>query len=162
MSRPIAQRKNLVLFGLAVVTVAAILHAYQLVLESRIIEEARPFHAELFPGRLHLFLLLAFLIIAAGLLIGTRVGLVCSLLGLICVFVGHFGWLSYSYKVLHVVNQDGLYERHPDLRPPSLFGLVGARWWDLVLLLLFVVLLAWEIKTLVRQDRTREPAPEKE
>jgi hypothetical protein len=156
-----AQGKNLVLFGLGVVTVAAILHAYQLVLEFRLIGEARPFHAELFPGRLHLFLLISFLLIAAGLLIGTRAGLVCSVLGLICVFAGHVGWISYSYKVLHVVNQDGLYERHPDLRPPSSFGLVGARWWDLVLLLLFVVLLAWEIQTLIKQIRTGEPATEK-
>ena len=138
------------LFGLAVVTVAAILHAYQLVVEFRIIEDAR--HADRFPARLQLFLLLAFLVIAAGLLIGTRVGLVCSLLGLLCVFLGHLVWLSYSNDMLYIVNQGGLYDRLPELRPPSLFGFVGARWWDLVLLILFVALFVWEIKLLLTRD----------
>jgi hypothetical protein len=156
MSRKIPQRKKLVLFGLAVVAVAAILHAYQLVLDTRIIEDAP--HADRFPGRLHLLLLLAFLVMAVGLLIGTRVGLVCSLLGLICVLLGHVAWLNYSHAVLYDINQNGLFDRHPDLRPPSLFGFVGARWWDVVLLLLFVALLVWEIKTLVRRDEAIESA----
>jgi len=118
-----AQRNSLVLFGLAVVSVAAILHAYRLVLESRIIEEAP--HADRFP-----------------------------ILGLLCVFVGHLGWLHYSQAVLDAMNQDGLYNRHPDLRPPSLFGFVGAKWWDIVLIILFVALFVWEIKVLfTRADK---------
>jgi hypothetical protein len=74
------------------------------------------------------------------------------------VFLGHLVWLSYSHDMLYVVNQDGLYERYPDLRPPSLLGFVGARWWDLVLLVLFVALFVWEIKTLVRRDGAIESA----
>lgn len=154
MSRKIEQRKRLVLFGLAVVTVAAILHTYQLVLETRIIEYMP--HADRFPGRLDLFLLCAFLLVAGGLLIGTRMGLICSVFGLIIVFLGHVWWLYYSYALLHLINYDGLYERYPDLRPPSLFGFVGARWWDLVLLILFIALLLWEIKTLVKQDGNQD------
>lgn len=156
MSRRIDQRKNLVLFGLSVVTVAAILHAYQLVLEFRIIEDAP--HADRFPARFHLFLLLVFLLIAAGLVVGRRAGLVCSVLGLICVLLGHVAWLSSNHRMFQAMNQDGFYERHPELRPPSLFGLVGARWWDLVLLILFLALFVWEIKILVtrveKRDRT--------
>lgn len=146
MSGKIEQRKRLVLFGLAVVTVAAILHAYQLVLEFRIIEDAP--HADRFPVRLQFFLLLTFLVIAAGLLIGTRVGLVGSLLGLICVFLGYVAWLSHSHKALQAMNQDGLYDRHPELIPPNIWGFVGARWWDVMLLILFIALLLWEIKLL--------------
>lgn len=146
MSKKIGQRKSLVLFGLAVVTVAAILRAYQLVLEFRIIEDAP--HADRFPARLQLFLLLAFLLIAGGLLIGTRVGLVCSLLGVICVFVGHVGWLHYSRAVLQAMNQSGLYERYPELRPTSLFG------WDVVFLILFIALLLWESKLLFTRVET--------
>jgi hypothetical protein len=150
----IAERNSLVLFGLAVVTLAAILHAYQLVIETRIVKEARPFHADLFPGRLHLFLLCAFLLVAAGLLIGTRMGLICSVFGLMIVFLGHVWWLYYSYALLHVINY-GLYERHPDLRNPSLFGFVGARWWDMVLLILFIALFICEIKTLLETFKRR-------
>ena len=153
MSRKIAQSKSLVLFGLAVVVVAAFLHAYQLVLDTRIIENAP--HADRFPGRLHLFLLLAFLVMAVGLLIGTRVGLVCSLLGLICVFLGHVAWLHYSHSVLYVMNQDGLYDRHPELIPPNIWGFIGARWWDVVLLILFSALLVWEIKVLFTRAEKR-------
>lgn len=155
MSRETVQKK-VRQFGLAVVGVATIIHAYQLVLESRIIGEARPFHAELFPGRLHLFLLLALLVTAVGLaVIRTRAGLICSMLGLIGVFVAHLFWRSYSHTMLYWVNQDGLYERHPDLRPPSLLGLVGAHWWDFVLLALFVVLFLWEVKLLVSRAHKR-------
>lgn len=156
MLKKIAQRKSLMLFGLSVVAVAAILHIYQLVLEFRIIEEARPFHAELFPGRLHLFLLLALLVTGIGLaFIRTRAGLICSMLGLVAVFVAHVFWRSYSHTMLFWVNQDGLYERYPDLRPPTLFGLVGAHWWDFVLLAFFVVLFVWEVKLLVSRPHKR-------
>ena len=156
MSREIDHGKNRVVFGLAVVTVAAILHAFQLAIESRNEAQARPFEADLFPGRLQLFLLLAFLLTAAGLaFIRARAGLICSMLGLIGVFVAHLFWLSYSQTMLVWVNQDGLYERHPDLRPPSLFGLVGAHWWDFVLLALFVVIFVWEVKLLVSRAHKR-------
>lgn len=154
MSGKIPQIKSFVLFGLAVVTVAAILHAYQLVLDSRIIEDAP--HADRFPGRLHLFLLLAFLLIAAGLLIGTRMGLLCSLLGLICVFLGHFAWFLHSHKRLQAIRLDKAYEQfHPALIPPNIWGFVGARWWNIVLLVLFMVLFVWEIKVLVTRAEKR-------
>jgi len=80
MSREMVQKK-VMLFGLAVVGIAAILHGFQLALESRIAEQAPPFEADLFPGRLQLFLLFAFLLTAAGLaVIRTRAGLICSML----------------------------------------------------------------------------------
>jgi hypothetical protein len=146
MSRRVDQRSGLALFGLAVVILAAILHAYRLVLESRIIEEAP--HADRFPIWLQLYLLFAFLVVAAGLLFGTRVGLACSILGLLCVFVGHLGWLHYSQAVLDAMNQDGL---HPELIPPNVWGFIGARWWDVILLVLFIILFVWEIKVLFKR-----------
>jgi hypothetical protein len=156
MSREIVQKK-VMLFGLALVGVAAILHGFQLAIESRIEAQAYPFEADLFPGRLQLFLLFAFLITAAGLAgIRSRAGLICSMLGLLSVFGLHLLWLSYSHTVLYWANQDGLYERHPHLRPPSLFGLVGAHWWDFVLLALFVVLFVWEVKLLVSRAHKRD------
>lgn len=157
ISREIVQKK-VKLFGLAVVGVAAILHGFQFALELRIAKQARPFEADLFPGRLQLFLLLAFLLTALGLAaIRTRAGLICSMLGLLAVFGIHLLWLSYSHTMLYVVNQDGIYERHPDLRPPSLCGLVGARLWDLILLALFVVLFVLEVKLLVSRAHKGNP-----
>lgn len=157
MSRKIAQRKSLVLFGLVVVTVAAMLHVYQLVLEFRIIEAAP--HADRFLAQLQLFLLLAFLLIATGLIVGRRAGLVCSVLGLICVFLGHVAWFLHSHRLLQAINQDRRYERPPpELIPPNLWGFVGARWWDIVFLVLFVALLVWEIKTLARRDGATKSA----
>lgn len=143
-------------FGFAIVGVAAIIHGFQLASELRIAKQAHPFEADLFPVRLRLFLFLAFLLIAAGLaVIRTRAGLFCSMLGLIGVFVAYLFWISYSHTLLIWVNQDELYERRPDLRPPSLFGLVGAHWWDFVLLALFVVLFVWEVKLLVTRAEKR-------
>ena len=83
------QRKPLVLFGFSVVAVAAILHAYQLVVEFQIMKQAHPFEADLFPARLQLYLIVAFLLTAAGLAIGKRAGLLVSALGILCVFVSH-------------------------------------------------------------------------
>ena len=148
MSRK-ADQKKLLTFGLALVIVAVVLHANQLVLESRIIEETRPFHADLFPGRLRLFLLIAFLFIGVGVVIQRRAALVCALLGFVGVFAAHIVWLLYSNMMLHELNVDGLYERHPELRPKSLFGFVGARWWDVVIVILSAALCIWLIKTLV-------------
>jgi len=151
MTRKIDQRKNLVLFGLAVVTVAAILHTYQMVLEFRIIEDAP--QADRFFVQLQIFLLLAFLLTAVGLAIRRRAARLCSVLGLICVFLGHVAWFLHSHRLLQAMSLDRRYEQyHPELIPPNIWGFVGARWWDLVLLLLFVALLVWEIKTLVRRD----------
>lgn len=155
ISKEIVQKK-VMRFGFAVVGVAAIIHGFQLASELRIAKQAHPFEADLFPVRLPLFLLFAFLLTAAGLAgIRTRSGLICSMSGLLGVFGIHLLWLSYSHTVLYWVNQDGLYERHPDLRPPSLFGLVGAHWWDFVLLALFVVLFVWEVKLLVSRPHKR-------
>jgi hypothetical protein len=149
-------QKKVKLFGFAVVGVAAVIHGFQVVLELRIAKNAFPFEADLFPGRLQLFLLFAFLLTAAGLArIRTLAGLICSMLGMIGVFVAHLFWHSYSDELLYWVNQDGLYERHPDLRPPSLFGLVGAHWWDFVFLALFIVLFVWEVKLLVSRLHKR-------
>jgi hypothetical protein len=149
-----AQGKNLVLFGLAVVTVAAILHAYQMVLEFRIIEDAP--HADRFFVQLQIFLLLAFLLTAVGLAIRRRAALLCSVLGLICVFLGHLAWFLHSHRLLQAINQDRSYERPPpELIPPNIWGFVGARWWDMVLLPLFIALLVWEIKVLLTRVEKR-------
>jgi hypothetical protein len=72
MSRKVRQRKNLVLFGLAVLTVAASLDAYQLVVAVRNMRDAAPFEPDLYPPQLHFVLLLSLLLAAVGLAIARR------------------------------------------------------------------------------------------
>ena len=152
MPRTMPTKKNLVLFGLLVVGAGVILHAYQLVIEWRIIEQTRPFLTHLFPARLQVFLLLSLLLTAAGLAIGTRWALGCSILGLLGVLLGHIRWWHYSRRYLQLFAENPFYADHPEFIPPNSFGLIGATWWDIVLLVLFVTLLIWEVMTLVKMS----------
>src|SRR2546430_8886417 len=152
MPRAIHERKNVVLFGWPIVTLGVILHAYQLVVELRLIRDAPPFEADVFPARLQMFLLLSLLLAAAGLALGRRWGLVASSLGLLGVLLGYTYWFYDSHRSLHTLAQEPFYTKHPEFVPPNLFGLIGARWWDLVLLIMFLALLIWQISVLVRMS----------
>ena len=65
------------------------------------------------------------------------------------------GWLHYSQAVPDAMNQEGLYDRHPELIPPNISGFIGARWLDPVLLILFIALFIWEIKVLFTRTEKR-------
>ena len=146
MSRKIAQ-KNLVLFGLVIVTLASVLAIYQLILEIRVLDDAK--HGHPFLGQLQLLLLLSFLLTAGGLAIRSRKGLVCSMLGLIFILSGYLAWFLDSHKRIQAIRLDKAYEQfHPAPIPPNIWGFVGARWWNIVFLALFIVLFLWEIKVL--------------
>jgi hypothetical protein len=154
MSEDIRRRKKVVLFGLPMVTLGVILHAYQLVVAVRNMRDAAPFEPDLYPPQLHFVLLLSLLLAAVGLAIGRRWGLVASSLGLLVVLLGYIDWFKVSHRNFQLLTIRP-YSEHPELIPPSLFGFIGARWWDLVLLILFVVLLVWEIKVLVNAHSTK-------
>lgn len=154
MSEDLRQRKNVVLFGLPLVSVGVILHTYQLVVALRIMRDATPFEPDLFPPRLHFFLLLSLLLAAAGLAIGRGWGLVASSLGLVGVLLGYINWFYVSHRNFQLLAIPP-YSEHPELIPPSLFGFIGARWWDLVLLILFLALLIWQISVLVKVSGKR-------
>ena len=154
MSRKIGETKNLVLFGLPWVTVGVLLHAYQLVVALRMMRDAAPFEPDLFPPRLHFFLLMSLLLAAAGLAIGRRWGLIASSLGLLGALLAYIHWSYVSHRNFQLLTIRP-YSEHPELIPPSLFGFIGARWWDLVLLILFMALLVWEIKVLVNAQSAK-------
>lgn len=143
------EKKRLMLFGLPLVTVGVILNAYQMVLELRIIRESRPFDAYLFPANLRLFFLLCLLLTGVGLAIGRRWSFVASTLGLLGVAFEYVNWWHHSYRLLALHAQEP-FSRYPEIVPPTLAGLVWAKWWDLVLLFLLVALLIWEIRVLVK------------
>jgi hypothetical protein len=159
MSEDIRRRKKLVRFGLPLVTLGVILHAYQLVVAVRNMRDAAPFEPDLYPPQLHFVLLLSLLLAAVGLAIGRRWGLVASSLGLLGVLLGYIDWFKVSHRNFQLLTIRP-YSEHPELIPPSLFGFIGARWWDLVLLVLFVALLAWELRVVVKgfSKRGRNPS----
>lgn len=142
------------LIGSAVLTLAAFLAAYQLILEIRVLDDAK--HGHPFLGQLQILLLLSFLLAAGGLAMRNRKGLVCSLLGLIFVLTGYLAWFLDSHKRIQALRLDKAYEQsHPALIPPNIWGFVGARWWNIVFLALFIVLFVWEIKVLFKRAENR-------
>lgn len=152
MSRKVVQEKNLVLFGSAVLTLAAFLAAYQLILEIRVLEDAK--HGHPFLGQLQILLLLSFLMTAGGLAIRSRKGLVCSLLGLVCVLCGYSAWFLDSHKRIQAIRLDKSYEQFPPPPiPHNIWGFVGARWWNFAFLALFLALFVWEIKVLFTRTK---------
>jgi hypothetical protein len=147
VSRKVVQEKNLVLFGSVVLTLAAFLAAYQLILELRVLHDAK--HGHPFLGQLQILLLLSFLMTAGGLAIRSRKGLVCSLLGLMGVLFGYLAWFLDSHERIQAIRLDKSYEQFPPLPiPPNIWGFLGARWWNIAFLALFIVLFVWEIKVL--------------
>jgi hypothetical protein len=145
---------NFVLFGMTVIALSAARHLYHLVLVLREIDDASPFLADTYFAWLQVFLLLSFLL-AAGLIVRTRSGVVCSVLGLLGVLLGHLGWFEYTYNNLQLLAHNSFYLKHPELVPPHSFGLIGGRWWDVALLILLVALLVWEIRMLVQKVEKR-------
>lgn len=148
------QTRNLktssVLVGLGVVALGTIRHLYQLVLEQRALESAVPFLTNTFLLWLQVVLVLCLILTGLGLAVRSRIGLSCSILGLLGVLVAHVGWYDYSSRTLKGFTDDPVLQRYPHMLPPSLFGLIGARWWDFILLLLFVALLIWEVRVMVK------------
>jgi hypothetical protein len=149
------EKKRLMLFGLPVVTVGVILNAYQMVVELRIIRESKPFDAYLFPANSRFFLLLCLLLTGVGLAIGRRWSLVASALVLLGVAFEYINWWHYSHRLLELDAEEP-FSKYPEIVPPSLAGLLGARWWDLFLLVLLVALLIWEIRVLVKGVRSAD------
>lgn len=149
-------KSRLVIFGVTMALLGASAHAYQLAIEWQ-----RVFNAELialaspFYQRLQVFLVLSFLMVAIGLLMRKKIGLLVSIFGLIGVLVGHIGWYAYTDHLLRVYKAEPFYTQHPQHLPSHLIGLGGARWWDIAILLSSVLLLIWEITELTAR-RKRE------
>jgi hypothetical protein len=74
-------------------------------------------------------------------------GLIVSIFGLLMAGFGYIVWFVYSRWLLKVLAEKSLYENQESL-PPHPLGLVGAKWWNLVVLIMVASLLVWEIKTL--------------
>ena len=150
-------KARLVIFGLAFATFSASTHAYQLIVESRHLKRA----AELgiltssSYALLQLVFILSFVVLAVGLLMRNLPGLITSVLGIVGVLLGYAYWYSYSYRWLIRLKKDPFYAERPEFVPPHSFGLVGAHWWDAIILGLSVALFILILTMLFRPRPTR-------
>ena len=147
MSKRFELNTSFLLFGLTVIALGAARHSYKLVLAILANQRVAPFLAVTTLIWLEIFLLFS-LLVGACLALRTKIGLLCSMLGLVGVLLGYAGWFTFTHKVLRPFTQNPFYLEHSELVPQNFFGLLGGGWCDLVLLILFVVLLLWEIKVL--------------
>ncbi len=105
---------------------------------------------------LQLFFVLVFAVCLVGLLIRKVPGLILSFLGLLGALAGYTYWYSFSSRAMRALEDDVYLKKHPDLFPQHMAGLVGAGWWDIAILLVVVIVLAWQIKFLISTFRHRD------
>jgi len=142
--------------GLVFAVLAATAHGYQLIIEWRFLGRATELGILTSSSfaLLQLFFVLSFLTYAVGLLMHNLPRLIISILGLSGALFGYIYWFSYSSRWLKGIRTDMFYAEHPEFVPPHLLGLIGARWWDIVILTLTAVLLILALRALMRSRRT--------
>lgn len=140
-------------FGFA--AAAALLHTYATAEHFKTLAE---FKALTSPTTGLLFLLMEFglLLNVAGLWLRRVNGMRISLAALSVTAAGYVAWYLYSRETLDLLLSKPFYHAHPEAVPPHPFGLMGATWVNLVVLVMTGVLFIWEVKTL-RGMRRRTP-----
>ena len=146
-------KSRLVIFGGIGGLLAATAHGYQFAIEWRALQPVAGIYILRSPSFafLQVFLAASFLVFAIGLLTQTwrkRIGLVVSIVGLICVLLGHVEWYVFTKHTLPDLVGELLRAHRPDMIPPHPLGLIGAKWWDILILLSSAMLLLWEVKVL--------------
>ena len=153
-------KSRLVIVGVIIALLGAIAHAYQFAIEWRALQPVAGISILISPffTLLQMFMVASFLVSAIGLLTQMarmRIGLVVSIIGLLCVLLGHIEWYVYTKHTLPDLERELLRAQRPDMIPPHPFGLIGARWWDIAILFCSAILLVWEVKALFAPNRTR-------
>jgi len=150
-------KMRLVIFGLAFAALSASTHLYQLIIESWHLERAAKLGILTSSSfaLLQMAFILSFIAFAVGLLMRTLVGRITSILGLIGVLLAYTYWYSYSYRWLMRLQKDPFYMERPEFVPPHSFGLVGAHWWDAIIMVLSVALLILILTGLLKLRRSR-------
>jgi hypothetical protein len=91
---------------------------------------------------------LALIVSAVGLWSRRGVGLLISALALLWVGKEYLSWHLYSREFLSALNVSEFSQLHPEAVRHHAGNLVYATSWDLIVLIVTVVLFAWEVKTL--------------
>jgi hypothetical protein len=143
-----------VALGLLVAVFCTGLHSYLLY------REFQHLHGEIPPFfiRLHLLFVLAFLTCVIGLLLRSRRGLILSIFSLVGVLANYALWYQVSLPILKEFG--GFWALRPTTIPvPShSMGLINAYWFNIAILYVVVIILAWQVKFLIstfRQPRTK-------
>lgn len=97
-----------------------------------------------------LLTIIGLMLLIAALALWSRklMGLIVSLVSLVAVGGGYLAWYLISRQDLSLQASKPFYKQHPEAMTQHLFGFVEAKWWDLVVLTMIVVLFLWEVKTL--------------
>jgi hypothetical protein len=135
-------------FGLAVLTV--VLHTWV-----QLSEFSRPADSAILTSQtvsyLYLVIELGLLVNVIGLWFRTTAGLRVSIIALFVVVVAYAFWYAYSRRILEPLLSKPFYQDHPETVPNHPFGLIGATWPSLVVLLMSGLLFLWEVKTFRRK-----------
>lgn len=59
-------------------------------------------------------------------------------------------WYLYSQHVLGFLLSKPFYQQHREALAPHPLGLIGAKWWNLIVLTMVGILLMWEVRGLTR------------
>ena len=135
-------KKGLLISGLVSAAVGTGVHVYRFIVEFRRLGRA----AELGIltsssfALLQLILILSFACLGFGLLMSQKqIGRTAVVIGLLGVLFGYAGWYWYSSQILSRYLTDSFFAQYPQFIPSQTFGLLGAYWWDPMILIVTVI-----------------------
>lgn len=129
-------------------TLATALHTYWLFVDlTKPLEELEILRSPFLP-RLLLFMWLCLLVSTVALWTRRLGGLLISMIGLAAVLAGYLFWYINTSQFSKLMPVDSLYHEYP-----RTLGMLGASWWNVVVLVLASLLFIWEAKTFVGKRR---------
>jgi hypothetical protein len=132
-------------FGFALL--AVLLHTCALVVEFGRAAESVTLNSSTVPLLL-LLMELGLLLNVAGLWLRKAAGMFVSLAGLSLAGIGYVIWYLQSRQILELLLSKSFPHSTPEAVPPHPFGLLGATWVNLVVLVMTGVLFVWVLKRL--------------
>jgi hypothetical protein len=132
-------------FGFA--SLAALLHTYAQLTQFTMADDSEILTSSTIP---YLFLLieLGLVVNLFGLWLRKAASMLISIIALSGVFVGYIAWYVYSRQILDRLLSKPFYHVYSGSVVPYPFGLLGATWLNLVVLVMSAILFVWAVKTL--------------
>ena len=134
-------------FALGFAVLAALLHTSALLAELVRASGSNALTSPVIP-QLFLLIELGLLVNVAGLWLRKVTGILVSLAALSVAGLGYALWYLSSRQILELLMSKPFYHEFPQAVPPHPFGLVGATWVNLVVLVMAGVLFVWQLKRL--------------
>jgi hypothetical protein len=134
-------------FAFSLAALAVLIHTWAQIAEVSRAVEFRTLKSPTIPY-LYLIIELGLIVNLIGLWFRTATAIRSSIIALLCVGICYAVWYAYSRKLLELLLSNPVYRAHSEIVPHHLFGLVGATWFNLAVLLMSGVLFVWEVKIL--------------